>query len=90
MNPLRRYWIEFEVSLDDKPPAGLLIGCGVTAHNLSDAMSLVKQQIFDGSEVPNVRRVVEDVDISTLDADHVRPNMGMPTYRGIWFPLGYG
>jgi hypothetical protein len=33
-----------------------------------------------------VEHVVEDVDVSQLDAGHVLPNMGDPTLRGVWFP----
>jgi len=35
--------------------------------------------------MPPVRKVVENVDVSTLD-DHVRPNMHPPNWRGMWFP----
>ena len=31
-------------------------------------------------------RVVEDVDLTTLDAGHVRPNMHPASERGVWFP----
>ncbi len=35
----------------------------------------------------NLPHVVEDVDVTTLDAGHVRPNpMHPPSERGVWFP----
>lgn len=33
--------------------------------------------------------MIEDVDVSTLDPEHVLPNTGVPAARGIWFPLGH-
>ncbi|EAZ97904.1 hypothetical protein MELB17_13567 [Marinobacter sp. ELB17] len=29
---------------------------------------------------------IENIDVQTLDRDHVIPNMGVCTERGIWFP----
>jgi hypothetical protein len=33
--------------------------------------------------------VIEDVDVTTLDANHVLPNMMPPSVRGVWYPIGY-
>jgi len=30
--------------------------------------------------------IVPDVDIRTLDQNHVVPNMGVVTSRGVWYP----
>jgi hypothetical protein len=30
--------------------------------------------------------LVEDVNVSELDAGRVLPNIGDPTVRGVWFP----
>jgi hypothetical protein len=30
--------------------------------------------------------VIEDIDISLLDQNHVIPNMGVVTFKGVWFP----
>jgi hypothetical protein len=49
-------------------------------------VALLRQQVFDGGPLPPTRRVIEDVDVSTLDAGHVRPNMGVPVWRGVWWP----
>jgi hypothetical protein len=86
----RRYWIEFDKSLPySLLPGGLLLGCGVTARSQADALALVQELIFQGNPVPSIHKIVEDVDISTLDANHVLPNIGMPLTPGIWFPWGY-
>jgi len=29
---------------------------------------------------------IENIDIRLLDQEHVVPNIGMVTFRGIWFP----
>ena len=86
---LQRYWFEFDLSRDDKPPAGIFFGCGVTAFTLDDAVILMKEKVFSGRPLPKICRTVEDVDVSTLEENHVRPNMGVVIYRGVWYPLGY-
>ena len=84
---LRRFWFEFEI--DNEKSFGWLRECGVTACDRIDALRIMKQQLFRNKEMPPVSKCVEDVDVSTLDPNHVLPNMGMVTKRGIWFPLGY-
>jgi hypothetical protein len=83
---LRRFWFEFSNS-----PANLLDiqRVGVTAADERDAVALVSTWVFRGAEFPLIRSVVPDIDVSTLDPRHVRPNMGNPAVRGVWFPLGY-
>lgn len=87
---LHRYWIEFAISPGElgmfPSYAGLSWGCGVTAYNYDDAMKLLRERIFKSDPVPEVVRVLEDVDIEHVDEGHVRPNMGAPSNRGIWFP----
>ncbi len=77
-NPLlHRYWFHTTRGF----------GIGVTAFSREDAEGLIRDATAQVSWLPrDVVEVVEDVDISTLDANHVRPNMGVPTIRGIWFP----
>ena len=86
---LRRYWITFAIALDEPHPPGVLLGCGVTAFNDVDALQLVRERVFKSHALPPIRSLIEDVDISILDANHVLPNMDLPTVRGIWFPRGY-
>jgi hypothetical protein len=84
---LVRFWFEFDAT--DPLPAGLRMGCGVTASSIDDATRLLADRVFKGASIPAITRVVQDVDIGSLDAGHVRPNMGVPVLRGVWFPLGY-
>lgn len=83
---LRRYWIEFSGDPEARP-MGVRIGCGVTALDYEDALAMLRETIFVDHNL-EVARCVEDVDVSTLDAGHVLPNMGDVTARGIWFPAG--
>ena len=82
---LHRYWFVF---VGPNVPSIVCAGCGVTAWTIDDAMSLVRHRLFEGGDFL-VKDVIEDVDVSTLDANHVLPNMAPPNLRGIWFPLGY-
>lgn len=83
---MKRYWFEFD---DDNLPFGIKMGCGVTAHNYDDALYLLNEKVFKGATIPKIKGMIEDIDISTLDAGHVLPNMYPPNIRGVWFPLGY-
>jgi hypothetical protein len=62
------------------------MGCGVTAVDRQDAERLLLEQLFPDASLPPVGSVLEDVDVSSLDADHVLPNVGDPTLPGVWFP----
>ena len=86
---LHRYWFEFDTAFSDPHPIGTLLGCGITAYSQSDALLLLQERVFGGNSPPPVKRVVENVDVSQLDQAHIRPNMGNPAERGIWYPLGY-
>ena len=50
------------------------LGCGVTAVDRADAEQLLVEGPFRGAMLPPVARVLEDVDVSQLDAGHVLPN----------------
>lgn len=65
---------------------GLGWGCGVTAYTEEDALFLVKETYFQKKALPAVQHIIADVDISTLDQDHVAPNMGSTVWRGVWWP----
>ena len=87
MRRLVRFWFKFDPSI--ALPTGVSLGCGVTAHDEQDAMSLMKECIFGGHDLAPIVEVIRDIDISTLDAGHVLPNMEVPVKRGIWFPRRY-
>lgn len=86
---LRRYWFKFDIPINGIYPLGLLAGCGVTAYNYEDAFNLLQNKVFINIIPPSIQVVIEDVDVSTLDKDHVLPNIGISALRGIWFPRGY-
>ena len=85
----RRFWFEFEIDGVSKLPPGLIMGCGITAFSLNDAIAIMDEKIFFEVKRPPFKKIVEDVDIRNLDQNHVIPNMKPPIYRGVWFPLGY-
>lgn len=86
---LRRFWIEFSIDVDTPLPAGVGLGCGVSAYDYDDALRIIRSRVFEDRSLPKIWRNIEDVDVSELDASHVRPNMGDVLRRGVWFPLGY-
>lgn len=62
------------------------VGFGVTARSLVDAELLLTSAGFVKGADFEIAEVIEDVDIRTLDQNHVIPNMGPPNIRGVWFP----
>jgi hypothetical protein len=76
-NPLlRRYWFKTKERF----------GFGVTAYSLEDARHLVADVAQTLGMNYEVLDIIEDVDVRTLDQNHVVPNMGAPNFRGVWFP----
>jgi hypothetical protein len=73
---LRRYWFKTRENL----------GFGVTAYSLDDAKRLVDDVARSLSMTYELLEVIEDVDVRTLDQDHVVPNMGASNFRGMWYP----
>lgn len=89
MTLLHRYWIRFEFGRNDRRPIGSGLGCGVTAYSVDDALAIARERLFGGAPLPELKELIEDVDVSGLDAAHVMPNMGNVAVRGVWFPQGY-
>jgi hypothetical protein len=87
MASLIRFWFEFDPL--DSPAAKTTPRWGVTAWTVDDARNLILESGRFGQSLPPITRLVEDVDISTLDENHVLPNMAPPNERCIWYPLGY-
>jgi hypothetical protein len=81
-----RYWFEFDRTTSDT--ALISPWWGVTAHDLEDAKRLLIEHAFKG-DLPPIARLVENVDVSTLDPDHVLINMNPPIWYGIWYPIGW-
>jgi hypothetical protein len=61
----------------------------VTAFDRADAEELLNVSVFKGRNFPRIVGCIENGDVSTLDPDHVLPNIGSILVRGVWFPLGY-
>lgn len=83
---LKRFWIRFK---SIPPYNSLRLGCGVTAYDYDDAVTILRDTIFKDKDLPPIDYVIEDVDVSTLDQKHVIPNMEPVTWRGVWFPKGF-
>ena len=73
---LRRFW--FRV-------AGAH-GFGVTAYSEEEAASMARGAASELGVSFELLEVIPDVDVQTLDAGHVIPNMGPPNFHGVWFP----
>jgi hypothetical protein len=84
-----RYWFEFESSQINDLPPGLTWGCGITAYDYSDAISILRLKVFKGQEIPELKITKENIDIRTLDQRHIVINMRDPSLRGVWFPAVY-
>ncbi len=79
---MRPYWVTFS---DLKDFSSLGLGVGVTGRNIDDALMIV-EEVFGHLIVSEITPVN---DVASLDAGHVRPNMGSIFLRGVWFPLGH-
>jgi hypothetical protein len=76
-NPLlHRYWFKTREPL----------GFGVTTYSLDDAKRLVDDAARSLRMNYEVLEIIEDVDVTMLDQNHVRPNMGAVNFRGVWYP----
>jgi hypothetical protein len=80
MKILTRYWIELENQ------ETIWNRFGVTAFSIDDAMAMIMTKALKTTERPEAKTIIEDVDIRELEQNHVAPNIGAPTIRGIWFP----
>lgn len=87
MKNLTRYWFTFQAKEDPNDLSILNAGCGITAYDLDDAKHFLVEVVFPVYGRREIASVQEDVDVSQLDSNHIRPNMGIPSNRGVWFPL---
>ncbi|WP_267209921.1 hypothetical protein [Chelatococcus asaccharovorans] len=81
---LHRYWFQLSQSSD---PSILNTGCGITAESIDDAKYILETHVFSIYGKRDIINIIENVDISDLDAGVVRPNMKLPVIRGVWFPI---
>ncbi|MBU6122593.1 hypothetical protein [Hymenobacter siberiensis] len=81
---LTRYWMEVQLPEGQLHPRHF----GVTAYSLDDALSLLHASAaYTLPTPPVVVQAWPEIDVSTLDLDHVLPNMLPPNRRGVWFPI---
>jgi hypothetical protein len=73
---LIRYWFKTDIGF----------GYGVTAFSQSDAESLLASFVERIGKDRKVVEIVPNIDIRTLDQNHVIPNMGPSNIRGVWYP----
>jgi hypothetical protein len=85
---LVRFWVRFRGTPDEVWPC--ILGCGVTAYSLDDAMLLIKKTVYPDRPVPSIDSIIEGIDVSSLDANHVLPNIGVPARLGVWYPNRQG
>ena len=78
---LVRFWFEFE--------GGQPRRIGVTALTRDDAEFLISTKVLKGGPIAHPVVVIENVDVSKIDSNHVLPNIEPPDVRGIWFPRGF-
>jgi len=83
---LHRFWFKFSPVPTHN---SLRSGCGVTAYSYDDAIEILTKTVFLDQEFPGLFSFIKDIDISTLDQNHVIPNMEPPVRRGVWFPKGF-
>ena len=88
---LKRFWFEFNFP-NPNIPNWVMLGCGVTAWNYDDALNIIKEKVSIDHSVPSIKKFIEDVDVTTLEKDHVLPNLSAlstPNIRGVWYPIGF-
>lgn len=76
---MHRYWIVLAGS--DHP---LRRSFGVTARSASDALLILSDHL--GTLDHEVEEMRQDIMPDELEQNHVRPNIGNPFRRGIWWP----
>jgi hypothetical protein len=87
MASLIRFWFEFDPT--SSPAAKSSPWWGVTAWTVEDARNLISDSGRFDQALPPVTRLVEDVDLASLDQNHVLRNMAQPNLRGVWYPLRF-
>ncbi|MBL7738242.1 MAG: hypothetical protein JNK14_03425 [Chitinophagaceae bacterium] len=84
---LNRYWLVI-CPENRRGPKNL----GVTAFTAIQAKTIAKEELrrlgwqhISDDEVDRAE-VVENINITELDQNHVIPNMGVVARQGVWFP----
>jgi hypothetical protein len=80
---LRRFWFSFQKATQ---PNALNMGCGITAYDEADARKMLTMVVFPMFGEQPIDQIIEGIDVQTLEANHVLPNIGNPAVRGVWYP----
>jgi len=72
---LTPYWIELDSYFKN---------IGVTAYSLDDAKRLIQEKAFPKEQLPRIIKITENIQFKDLDQNHIVPNMGPITERGVW------
>lgn len=83
---LKRYWL----IISPENPYGTG-NFGVTAYSENEAIEMISaslQKLNRLNLIPTLsdKKIIEDIDITLLDENHVIPNMGIVSSKGVWFP----
>ena len=84
---LTRYW--FVTYPENRFGTG---NFGVTAYSKEEAKKIIFDTMIDLGLQESLRNlndqteVIENIDIRLLDQGHVIPNMGVVTFKGMWYP----
>ena len=73
---LRRFWF----------PLSTGFGIGVTAGSPDEAREFAEEVRTRSFADAKITGEIADVDVATLDAKHVVPNLGFVAAYGVWFP----
>jgi hypothetical protein len=77
------YWI----TVERVPyPTPINLGVGITARSEADAVALSEAAFGSMAVIDKIKPIT---DFRDIEQNHVAPNMGDWSKRGIWFPLGY-
>ena len=88
---VRRYWFEFDVLPTNGVGRSEWVnrrlggGCGVSGRSELDCLELIRRTLVEDSDLPPVRQVIADVDLSSLSRK-VQRSMDFPHERGVWYP----
>lgn len=86
---LKRYWFEFEFPAPRLSHYGYIPACGccgITAFDYDDALKIMRLFILRDNEEPIFSRTVKNIDVSTIEDMNIIPNLGVPVWRGVWYP----
>ncbi len=86
---MKLYWIKMAPSIESGISG---LGYGVTALDEADAVSLIQRYFLDNNHLKVEKDTITSIqlinDLSEIEQNHVRPNMGNHLRRGIWYPSG--